>query len=235
MYTYIVTSTTSVEIQAPSAGAAAKLVQERPGHVGVVSARMAFAEALTIPVSQYLGEVIEDEIEDHPLHDMAWLGDMIHDWINDAPEAVRAEYDRLVQLLGEDFPLADLVHRSGDDEPVLVAGARVSPDGVEAVIELFVRPGFLNVALAEHEAKALDKALKSGTDYSGDKVRYQRAVSVLAFGAGTPPGLETTMPNVLPSAWIGSASACWTTCAAKRGEPSVCEPGHGLTKWTMML
>jgi hypothetical protein len=58
MYTYIVTSTTSVEIQAPSAGAAAKLVQERPGHVGIVSARMATADARTIPVSQYLGNVI---------------------------------------------------------------------------------------------------------------------------------------------------------------------------------
>jgi hypothetical protein len=75
MYTYIVTSTTSVKIQAPSVGAAAKLVQERPGHVGVVSARMAIAEARTIPISQYLGNVIEDEVEDHPLHDMAWLGD----------------------------------------------------------------------------------------------------------------------------------------------------------------
>jgi hypothetical protein len=180
MYTYIVTSTTSVEIQAPSAGAAAKLVRERPVPVGVVSARMATAEARTIVVSQDLGNVIEAEVEDSPLHDMAWLGEVI----DDAPEAVRAEYDRLVHLVGEDFPLADLIQRSGDGEPVYVAGARVSPDGAEAVIELFVRPGFLSVALAEHEAKALAKALKNGTDYSGDKVCYQRgnAGSKLAFG-----------------------------------------------------
>jgi hypothetical protein len=125
MYTYIVTSTTPVEIQAPSAGAAAKLVQERAGHVGVVSARMAIADARTIPVSQDLDEVIEAEVEDSPLHDIAWLGEVI----DDAPEAVRAEYDRLVQLLGEDFPLADLIQRDGDGEPVYVAGARVSPDG----------------------------------------------------------------------------------------------------------
>jgi hypothetical protein len=39
-------------------------------------------------------------------------------------------------------------------------------------------------AAAEHEAKALAKALKNGTDYSGDKVRYQRgkAVGEFAFG-----------------------------------------------------
>jgi hypothetical protein len=53
--------------------------------------------------------VIEAEVEDSPLHDMAWLGEVI----DDAPEAVRAEYDRLVQLLGPDFPLADLVQRDG--------------------------------------------------------------------------------------------------------------------------
>jgi hypothetical protein len=89
---------------------------------------------------------------------MAWLGEVI----DGAPEVVRAEYDRLVQLLGPDFPLADLIQRSGDGEPVYVAGARVSPEGAEAVIELFVRPGFLSVALAENEAKALAKALKNG-------------------------------------------------------------------------
>jgi hypothetical protein len=143
---------------------------------------MAIADARTIPLSQDLGKVIEAEVEDSPFHDMAWLGEVI----DDAPEAVQAEYDRLVQLLGQDFPLADLVHRSGDGEPVRVAGARVSPDGAEAVIELFVRPGFLNVALAEHEAKALAKALHNGTDYSGEKVRYRRGDegSELAFGGG---------------------------------------------------
>ena len=89
-------------------------------------------------------------------------------------------------ILKTTVPGSSLFQRSGDGEPVYVAGARVSPDGAEAVIELFVRPGFLNVALAEHEAKALAKALKSGTDYSGDMVRYQRgkAVSELAFGGG---------------------------------------------------
>jgi hypothetical protein len=125
---------------------------------------MAIADARTIPVSQDLGKVIEAEVEDSPFHDMAWLGEVT----DDAPEAVRAEYDRLVQLLGQDFPLADLVHRSGDGEPVRVAGARVRPDGAEAVIELFVQPGFLNGALAEDEAKALAKALHDGTDCSGD-------------------------------------------------------------------
>jgi hypothetical protein len=39
-----------------------------------------------------------------------------------------------------------MLWRSGDREPVRVAGARVIPDGSEAAIELFARQGFLNVA-----------------------------------------------------------------------------------------
>jgi hypothetical protein len=100
MYHSIVTSTTSVAIQATSAGAAAKRVGERAGHVGVVTARVATADARTIPVRQDLGKMSAAEVEDSPLQDMAWPGEVV----DGAPEAVQAECDRLVQLLGQDFP-----------------------------------------------------------------------------------------------------------------------------------
>jgi hypothetical protein len=76
---------------------------------------------------------------------------------SDAPKPPGPNITALFNSRARGFALADMVRRSGDRESVRVAGARVIPDGSEATIVLFARPGFLKVALAEHEAKALAK------------------------------------------------------------------------------
>jgi hypothetical protein len=64
-------STTSLKTQPDGAGAAAKLVGERPGNAGVVSAPVATADARTVPTRRGLCRRMGAEVEDGPLHDLA--------------------------------------------------------------------------------------------------------------------------------------------------------------------